>query len=427
MSQAHRGSRLLLSGAVVPVDFSSAHFNYNLDTYGIQYGDMVSDNGSQVYMMRTFEGMFGGAVCIDQGTTNMITSPAPSIYNNGGNTASLTNLTNQTGETLYGQTIWRLQMTAPTGGTYLTSMQTNNEANQGVFYQSLTYNSGNTYMASVYWRAFKSDVSVGGQASNVPGWSDVRTDNFPNGWHRTQTQWNYTANETDNKFWAFKSPSTVANEVITIDWACPQIEERPWATAFTASSRAMGKLWYPSSIFNPSAFSVSCWFKIPYMHESNSPYYGGSNQGINTDWYHPIFEYAPTSNRGQVGFCIVAGPTVSPYNRRINLREAGGTGSDNYGSQAIQDNTWYHLVGTYDGSNYKVYINNVLQITLSAGVTSTYSDSVVMVGGGYEGAPNILISDLMISKSAMSQEDVSAIYLSQRPQYNPYDYRGYGF
>jgi hypothetical protein len=41
---------------------------------------------------------------------------------------------------------------------------------------------------------------------------------------------------------------------------------------------------------------------------------------------------------------------------------------------AIAQNNWYHAVGTYDGSNVKLYVNSVLQLTTASTTAPTKSD-----------------------------------------------------
>jgi hypothetical protein len=143
------------------------------------------------------------------------------------------------------------------------------------------------------------------------------------------------------------------------------------------------------------------------MHRVSS-----GNLGIQVSWYHPIIELCPISNRNVTGFSVCAGPQPSPYDRKIMLRFPGGSS----GTLAIQDNTWYHLVATYNGTVYKVYIDGIEQISYSSTTPPVvYSDTVLMVGGGYFGAPNIIIDELRIDKVAITADEAYAWYISNAP------------
>jgi hypothetical protein len=84
-------------------------------------------------------------------------------------------------------------------------------------------------------------------------------------------------------------------------------------------------------------------------------------------------------------------------------------------SYTIQDNTWYHMVLTFDGSVYRTYFNGDMQQELSGSAIALGPNSVLMVGGGWYGAPNIIIDELRIDKVACSAHDALAWYLSGAP------------
>jgi hypothetical protein len=187
-------------------------------------------------------------------------------------------------------------------------------------------------------------------------------------------------------------------------WQC---EQKDFPTSYTTGSRSTGRLYYNRNVLNPSNFTVSCWFNIPHMHTVST-----GHSGIAGTWYHPIIELSPTTNRAAAGLSICAGPTVDPYLRKIILRYPGSIP----GTVAIQDNTWYHMAATYNGSVYKVYINGNLEISYSSTVApSIFTDTVLMVGGGYYGGPNILIDEFRVDKIARTQDEIMAWYLCDSP------------
>jgi hypothetical protein len=91
----------------------------------------------------------------------------------------------------------------------------------------------------------------------------------------------------------------------------------------------------------------------------------------------------------------------------------------------IADNTWYHLIGTYDGTVYKIYIDGVEQVSyLSTIAPVVHDDTVLMVGGGYYGDPFIMIDELRIESRAISAEEAAA-WAASGLHYNYLDYSSY--
>jgi hypothetical protein len=58
-------------------------------------------------------------------------------------------------------------------------------------------------------------------------------------------------------------------------------------------------------------------------------------------------------------------------------------------------NVWYNIVGTYDGSNVKIYIDGVLKATSSASGNINSNTELMMLGdGGYGGYSQLLNGNL---------------------------------
>lgn len=196
-------------------------------------------------------------------------------------------------------------------------------------------------------------------------------------------------------------------------WMCaPQMEPRSTATSYVQTERPPGRLWYPSSVINQKGFTVSHWFKIPSMHKTS-----GDNRGVGGNWHHPLIEIAPPSGTGNLGYSIVAGPDASSFNRSLLLRANGDTGS----SLSIEDNRWYHLTATCDGAVHKVYIDGELIIHTQRPVLSLPQDSVVMIGGGYQGKPHLLVDEVRIEARVISEEEIAA-WAAAGLHYNFLDY-----
>jgi hypothetical protein len=184
-----------------------------------------------------------------------------------------------------------------------------------------------------------------------------------------------------------------------------QVEESVYPTAYVQGSRIPGKLWYDRSLINPLSFTISMWFNIPYMHRVSA-----GNTGSNGCWYHPLIEIA-NSNDGNGQLSLCCGPEPSSWLRKVIMIAP----VNNTCSYTIQDNTWYHMVLTFDGSVYRTYFNGDMQQELSGSAIALGPNSVLMVGGGWYGAPNIIIDELRIDKVACSAHDALAWYLSGAP------------
>jgi hypothetical protein len=95
----------------------------------------------------------------------------------------------------------------------------------------------------------------------------------------------------------------------------------------------------------------------------------------------------------------------------LNLYLGSGT-MQTTNNTAFTTNTWHHVVGTYDGSVAKVYVDNVLLSTSSSG-TSAAKLSGLLVGNGTAAGNSFWkgnIDDLRIYNRALSAAEVLALY-----------------
>jgi hypothetical protein len=396
----------VLSGNVIPVGFGDAHFDFNKDAIGIQFGNLILPDPTSIYTNRPVEGKFGGGVAIEQGTTNMW-SGNMNIYNNFSSGNQISANIVQLSEKYMGQTVYRLQMT-PTSANALTNIQTSLSSHGVMSSLNNTYTSGNTYMASIYWRAYKSDIVMGGTATNLTGWSDVGTYPTNSGWNRSVAKWNGSTTGTDFKFWAFKSPSTVLNETITIDWVCPQIEQSTALTSFTSGTRSNGLIKYPTNVVNIPQGFISFWM---YARTDSNSFGGGAN---------PIF------SSGVDGcFDLLINSAGNNY-----LRGYNSSGGNTQLNPNIKFDKWSHVVVYWNRNvEFGIYIDGTLNMKNTSPVDwqGYYFNSATgfYIGSGIRNNPNIVLSDLRIGTAFPSAEDVSAWYTSQVPFYNPFDKRAY--
>ncbi len=80
----------------------------------------------------------------------------------------------------------------------------------------------------------------------------------------------------------------------------------------------------------------------------------------------------------------------------------------------IAENQWSHVVGTYDGTTLRLYVNGVLQGTNSFSGPINYQPSNLQIGKG-AGAPNGFqwkggIDEAAVYDRSLSENEVQALY-----------------
>ena len=77
---------------------------------------------------------------------------------------------------------------------------------------------------------------------------------------------------------------------------------------------------------------------------------------------------------------------------------------------SINRDEWTHLVGTYDGTNIKAYINGVLQGTVSWPGTISGVDENLKIGMFFNEFWSGVVDDLFIYNKVLSQAEVDKLY-----------------
>lgn len=405
MSYAHRGSRLMLSGNQVNIPFCSAYFDFTHDDSGVVSGQLITSNSYSIFTIKSFEGVYGGAIAVEMGTTNFQSNNSLSIYNNFSTNNQLLATSLTLSETLYDYNIYRTTYQAMSSNA-LTDLQTNYGGNHGVELSMGTMlASGNTYMASIYWRANKNDIVVGGTASNIGGWTNVLTESYDNGWNRSIAQWSGNTNGNDSKYWAFKSPSAQLSEVITIDWACPQLEQNLVATSYVSGNRSAGLLRYDNAneMVNRDEGTFSFFlYPTPFTHVIGST-------------YDDCFDFV-TSGGSVNRFLILRKYSTSLTPNQMFIRTATAIPQFNV---TIPPNQWTMVTWSWkNGGNYGIYINGVKQYS---GAYTRGNDDFDY----FKFADVGKISELRIDQRQATDDDILSWYLSGQPFHNPYDGRAW--
>ena len=99
---------------------------------------------------------------------------------------------------------------------------------------------------------------------------------------------------------------------------------------------------------------------------------------------------------------------------KLVLQINSGSTSAVFGNTALSANTWYHVVGTWDGSNMKLYLNGVSDAAPVAKTGTMASDSeTVSIGARANGSQHFLngfLDDLRIYNRALSATEVQSLY-----------------
>jgi hypothetical protein len=413
MSNSHKQSRLILSKQLISVDENTTFLAH----YDITENDVLRGIEPHSSVVTLRDGHYGGGVAVEEGTTNLWAGKF-NIYNNYASNGQMTASLIALNETYMGDTIYRLAMT-PISSNALTSMK-NDLWSHGVYGSHRTYESGNTYMSSIYWRPIShSDISVGGTASNIAGWSTVGTYEQNDGWNRSVSKWYDTTTRSDNKFWSYRTPSAELNKPVIIDWVAPQIERKQIETSFTKTSRGAGILSYDSKdIINPDEGTISFWYKP--THDTSSSY-GSQNYSpklLQVGSYHGI---------GSFSFWNINN-SLTLYVRGEN--STGWTLVRNLGNILVKDK-WEMFAISWNGTSFKIYRSGAL---VSSGESQTRLGNISTGrfyvggdggdGGGAEGkACNGIIDELRIDKIERTHEEIEGWYISQLPFYPKGIYR----
>ncbi len=117
------------------------------------------------------------------------------------------------------------------------------------------------------------------------------------------------------------------------------------------------------------------------------------------------------------------------YNLRVRdtnvtqfyLNASDGTSINAQSTNTISANTWYHIVGTYDGSTAKLYVNAAEWASASATKTINTNNVSLWIGERTDswasGWTNGIIDDVKIYSRALSPDEVKQHYLQTQSQY----------
>jgi hypothetical protein len=96
--------------------------------------------------------------------------------------------------------------------------------------------------------------------------------------------------------------------------------------------------------------------------------------------------------------------------------DIGGTPQTVGSTDIINLNTWYHVVGVYDGSTVKIYVDGILKGSTSATGSITAVTTSLRIGYTYDGSRfNGLIDEVRIYNRALSEEEIKQHFATPPP------------
>ena len=357
------------------------------------------------------------------GLTDIIVNPATyGVYNNyssSGTTGSLTNLN----ETFHGAVVRRETMTP--NDSSITTFRTNLHSH-GVYGHNQTFLANTKYVFWIYFRPVThGDMRVGGVASNVHGWTEIPPVSVGNGWYRVgqYRDGSVTENKTDAIFTSFYTPSAESGVPIIIDWASPHLlqgtTEIPEAESFESEKVIRDSSGYGRHATMTGTFTSEKSSGGRYGRVARLP--SGTNYGYVTlpaESLANSYTFAFWGNSSSTGVM----PWGFGNGNRLNLFFSGklcwNTGdsdnnpfSSNTTGASVNNGVWHHYAVTGNGSVARLYIDGV-----DKGACTTYrpvTGTAFYISGWNDAASykwNGLLSDLRIYATALSADDVKALY-----------------
>lgn len=158
--------------------------------------------------------------------------------------------------------------------------------------------------------------------------------------------------------------------------------------------------------------SVEFWFKPTITLDSSTPASLFIDKGNSYAFWINMAPQQPVPN-GKIGFIV---SVDSPY--------YNGYWVETTTSQWLAG-SWYHIVGTYDGSFLKIYVNGVLENSMALAGTYLTSDSYPLAIGAYDMAAgwrpwffNGAIDEVRIYNYARTAQEIQNDYISvQKPDF----------
>ena len=395
MSSAHKATRLPIKGVSVPVPYNSAHFTFDEGLHGVNNGQLTYPEDDHITTLRPYEGKFGGAIAIEEGTTNLF----PDL-----NMWTVINASTASAEDLSkGNNALLLVSSSDSGSGFFRQ----NYTQLGVHTLSVFVKAGsNSKLVALRFGGSHCffNILTGEVEHKEGGIINSSISYLSDGWYRISATYDVQASISisiriaDERL-AFQSEPGID----AIFWR-PQLEQKAFATSFIDGNRIRGRLRYNNAIINPRKFTLNFWV---YLLSDITP-----------DYWRYMFDQ---------GTHILA--------NSFNLR---------FGSFRIMDRSQAVISESVSTNDFKIgewqmitlladLDDGVMGIFLDADRASSYSTtkdfsnvdyvrSVIHwgeVNGGND--TSCMLDNVLILPYAVDKETIQQWYYSESPFYNPYN------
>lgn len=399
LSKSHIKSNLLLKNQPIGYDEYTIFYLEPLNS------DLITNEGytpvNNISTFRKFDGKIRNGIAIEEATTNLIQNPSAAIdltY------WFLNKDTNSTASML------RIPNDGVSTNTCIECTRTTNVSwivFQNRLYQYLSspyFDTSKQYTLSLYAKSIYGDnrVNISIRDSNYSNIVlNYNTINLSNIWKRFSIT--FTPLIAGNLPELFIT-SSVNNSCFRITDI--MLEQKPFSTSFTHTSRAAGQLKY------------------------NLPANFSSSQGTISFWYYRSYPNSYVTNQQtspkliQIGeYYTNSSITIWNINNILSFYVKGNTGSgwsaqyNDSAGPALND--WTHVVLTWNNTTWKFYINGVLKTTQTASTPlGSINGNSIYIGGDGNGIDNKgqvangILSDIRIDKIERSEEEIFQMYIA---------------
>ena len=132
--------------------------------------------------------------------------------------------------------------------------------------------------------------------------------------------------------------------------------------------------------------------------------------------------YDDVTNYGVINFCLATDISSGQYNSKLAVGFYDGAWHQNVGFTPTL-NTWYNVVGTYDGSTINQYINGILNDSLSYSGTSSANGAPVRIARRWDGPLNTIhffpgdVGIVKVYNESLNVDQVNTLFQENRTVY----------
>jgi len=184
----------------------------------------------------------------------------------------------------------------------------------------------------------------------------------------------------------------------------PQTEIGDFATSWTIMSRTEGALIYSNSYFSTGQFTIGGWFCIKNFRGNQNALFSIC------DDYGALLRFIAYTDNTSSNELIIKGS-----NRALQLIDIST-------SYNVAENTWFHIILTFDGIKYKLYINGALNNTTVESRKFEFMPAAKLYLGTWfdQDFLNGYVNEFIISARVFGARLIEQIHVNEMPFYNPY-------